>query len=337
MFNRPLNQRNSLAWVIVFGLVGLTPFGAVGASTGDVEASGLFATKVLPLLREKCFACHGEKPDEIKGELNMMTRAGMLAGGESGEAALVPGDAVGSLIYISSTWADPNYEMPPKENDRLTEAQQWLLRDWINAGAPWPNEAERAAYLEAERTQERTAEGVLAKTSGGLSDEWTYRRYQEEDLWAFKPVERVAPPVVRGEKGIGAVDAFIVARQRAAGIGRAAEADKRTLVRRAYQDLLGLAPTYEEIEAFANDDSPEAWGALVDRLLANEHYGERWGQHWLDVARYADTSGFSNDYERSNAWRYRDYVIRAFNEDKPYNTPGVTASPSASKLPPVST
>lgn len=320
MIKRKSNHWKFLAWAMALFFFALSPLCVLGAGGADSEAAArLFATKVLGLLREKCFACHGEKPEKIKGELNMMTRAGMLKGGESGDAALVPGDAVGSLIYFSSTWADSDYEMPPKENDRLTEGQQHLLRDWINAGAPWPSEAERAVYLEAERSQASTAAGVIAKTSGGLSDEWTYRRYQEDDLWAFRPVERVAPPVVRGVNGLGAVDAFVVARQRAASIKGAGQADKRTLVRRAYQDLLGLAPTYEEIEAFAEDESDEAWGKLIDRLLGSEHYGERWGQHWLDAVRYADTSGFSNDYERSNAWRYRDYVIRSFNADKPYN------------------
>ncbi len=277
-----------------------------------------FSLKVLPLLKEKCFACHGDDPAKIKGELNMLSREGLLKGGESGAASLVPGKAEESPMFVAVTWEDADLEMPPKENDRLQPGQIALLRRWIDGGAPWPDAAGQEHYRKAEWAVASNEDGVILKTSGGLADEWTYRRYKPEDVWAFQPVVKPAPP----KESPNPIDAFIDAKRDAAGFEAAPEADPRTLIRRATLDLIGLPPTPAEIagfEAASAADAEQAWSALIDRLLASPHYGERWGQHWLDVVRYADTGGYSNDYERSNAWRYRDYVIRAFNEDKPYD------------------
>ncbi|MFT5469780.1 MAG: hypothetical protein ACI8UO_004902, partial [Verrucomicrobiales bacterium] len=181
-----------------------------------------------------------------------------------------------------------------------------------------PNKEHQTAIRLEERSREVTEDGVLVKTSGGLGDEWTYRRYKPEDVWAFRPIQKPSLP----KNSDHPVDAFIGAKLEAAGFQSAPPAELRTLIRRASFDLTGLPPTPEEIADFlkASEADPEkAWTNLVDRLLTSEHYGERWAQHWLDVTRYADTAGLSNDYERSNAWRYRDYVIRAFNEDMPYD------------------
>lgn len=282
------------------------------------KADKLFTLKIQPLFSEKCNGCHGDDPEKIKGGYDMLTREKLLAGGdEFGEEVLIPGDAKTSFLVEAIKWSDPDWEMPPKENDRLTEEQIALVEEWIDAGAPWPNEETQLAIREEEKKKESTEEGVLVRSSGGLGDEWTYRRYQPEDIWAFQPVKNVEPP-----RGGNPIDAFLTEALEESGFDPAPEADPLTLLRRATYDLTGLAPTPTETEQFLaawKNDTSVAWKTLVDRLLESPHYGERWAQHWLDVARYADTGGMSNDYERSNAWRYRDYVIRAFNEDMPYD------------------
>ncbi len=298
----------------------------LGLSNGETafavtEGESLFTLRVKPLLTEKCFACHGGQPDKIKGGLDLTTRERFLEGGDEYSNTLVPGAPSKSLLLSAVRWEDPDLEMPPKENDRLTDRQiQWLER-WIELGAPWPGEETQAAIQQSERERVRTEDGVLVKTSGGTAGEWTYRRYQDDDIWAFQAVEKPVPPATPLE-GPSPIDAFVRARLAEAGFDPARTADPVTLLRRASLDLTGLPPTPDELDLFLAewaDDSTSAWGNLIDRLLASPHYGERWGQHWLDVVRYADTGGFSNDYERSNAWRFRDYVIRAFNDDKPYD------------------
>ena len=166
------------------------------------------------------------------------------------------------------------------------------------------------------------AGGVTVATSGGQTPDWTDRRYKPEDLWAFRPVARPDVPgdLIDPSRVINPIDAFVQQKLRQAGVTRLAPpADRRTLIRRATFDLTGLPPTPAEVEAFVNDDAPGAYERLIDRLLASPAYGEQQARHWLDVTRYADTGGFSNDHERPNAWRYRDYVVRSFNADKPYD------------------
>ncbi len=281
----------------------------------------LFALSVQPLLAEKCWTCHGKDKDDLQGDLDLTSREGMLRGGESSAEVLVPGDAENSLLYIATTWRDSAYEMPPKENDRLTESQTWALRDWIKAGAPWPTGASIEAIVAAQGKLNDQQRRVA--TSGGLSKPWDDRPYQIENLWAYQPLVKPDVPwqsVPDRDLG-GAVDAFVNRRLEAMTLAAAPRADRRTLIRRATFDLLGLPPTPEQVSAFLEDPASdrEAFTALLDRLLASPHYGEQWGQHWLDVVRYADSSGFANDYERPNAWRYRDYVIRSLNNDKPYD------------------
>ncbi|MEM7478366.1 MAG: DUF1549 domain-containing protein, partial [Planctomycetota bacterium] len=271
-----------------------------------------FTLKVLPLLKEKCIACHGSDPEDIKGEFDVRSLESILKGGESEEPGIVLGKPKESMLYNAVTWED--LEMPPKENDRLTPEQCEMVARWIKAGAPWPEESVQDEIRQAEWKVVENEDGVLVSTSGGLSDEWTYRRYAPEDIWAFRPLAL--------EFQHDSIDGFVSAKLDEIGLEAAKPAQAAELVRRAYYGLTGLPPTpfqkSEFVKAYAAD--PEsAYRKLVNKLLGSKHYGERWGQHWLDVVRYADTSGFSNDYERSNAWRYRDYVIRSFNVDKPFN------------------
>lgn len=333
--------------------IALTLTLASGVTTAEdtANANRLFTLKVLPLLKVKCFGCHGSDPNDIRGDYNLLTRGGMLKGGESEEPSLVPGKPEESSLYQAVLWE--GYEMPPKENDRLTHEETEYIRKWIAAGAPWPNEATQLRIKKKEWSVRENEDGVIVDTSGGLADDWTYRRYQPEDIWAFQPVRK---PAVSGhserrsnvEQGAPndevksadradfglhhslfdirysqhPIDSFIDRKLTGAGLAPASTADPMTLIRRVTLDLTGLPPTPDEVLAFEKaweKDAPKAWSNLIDRLLASDHYGERQAQHWLDVVRYADTGGFSNDYERSNAWRYRDYVIRSFNRDKPFN------------------
>ncbi|MCC9644675.1 PSD1 and planctomycete cytochrome C domain-containing protein [Rhodopirellula sp. JC740] len=281
-----------------------------GHSADDMDR--LFTLKVMPLLKEKCLGCHGNDADDMKGDYDVRTRDALLRGGESEEAAIIPGNAEDSPFYWAVTW--DGLEMPPKENDRLTEAQTEIVRMWINAGAPWPSDERQKEIRDEESLVAENEDGVLVATSGGQADEWTYRRYQREEVWAFLPRQT--------EFEHDSIDEFINAKLDEKGIEPGPIASPETLVRRVYFDLIGLPPTPTQTREFLTafeKDADAAWDALIEELLASPHYGERWGQHWLDVVRYADTGGFSNDYERSNAWRYRDYVIRSLNEDKPYD------------------
>ncbi|MDE0021921.1 MAG: DUF1553 domain-containing protein [Candidatus Poribacteria bacterium] len=273
-----------------------------------------FKRDIYPVLQAKCMACHGADPDDLRGGYDLSTRARMTAGGESGKPAVLPGDPDNSPLYRAVQWQDPHRRMPPKENDRLTDEQVKAIRLWILEGAEWNLNPPQPISWDAPPD----AHGRKPiQTSGGLTDEWTYRLYRPDDLWAFQPLTRPAVPQIEGVDH--PIDAFIQRKLREEGLETAPPASRRDLIRRVSYNLTGLPPTAEQIAAFEKDSGDDAFMRLVERLLASPQYGEHWGRRWLDVARYADTGGFSNDYERPNAWRYRDYVIRAFNEDKPYN------------------
>ncbi len=287
------------------------------------DAEALFVRRIAPLFHEKCLACHGKDEAKIKGGLDMRTRASVLKGGDSEKPALVAGKPEESPLYLAVTRKHDDWEpMPPKEADKLYAEQVGWIKEWIAGGAPWPDEARMQAIAKANAEKWSAEDGIPVKTSGGLSPEWTNRKYKPEGLWAYQPVRKPAVPEIKNQKSeIGnPIDAFIAARM-SAGLQPAPAADRVTLIRRATFDLIGLPPTPEEVDAFVKDSRPdaEAFAKVVERLLASPHYGERMAQHWLDVVRYADTSGFANDYERGNAWRYRDYVVRSFNADKPYD------------------
>lgn len=296
------------ALVLLIGCIPTFADDALKVSDGEK----LFALHVKPLLEEKCLACHGADADDIQGGLDLRSRAGTLAGGEAFEADVVlVGDGQHSMLYVTTTRTEEGYEMPPKEADRLTEQQQWWLRDWINEGAEWPDDSRVRAI------QDRYAEGEVVAVSKALSDEWQNRRYDVEKLWAYRPIQKSDVPA-----GDNAVDWFINRKLDAISLRAASIADSATLVRRLYFGLTGLPPSPADVHEFAeayDADVKMAVANLSSQLMDSPAYGEHFGWHWLDVARYADTAGFANDYSRPNAWRYRDYVVRSFNEDKPYD------------------
>ncbi len=303
----------ALAVLLRFMSVGSEP--VVAAAPTKADAEKLFATKVFPLFKSRCLACHGEDAKKIKGGLDLTSRTAMQRGGDSGLPAIVEGKHADSPLYKAALRTDADFSpMPPKENDKLTAEELQALRDWIDGGAPWPSERRIAEIVKAE-----SRAGVTMKTSGGLSADWTNRTYKPEDLWAYQPLpQRASLPAPPG--AANPIDAFLNSRLQAIELAPAPLADRRTLLRRVTFDLTGLPPTLAESDSFLTDPAAEevAFAKVVDRLLASPHYGERQAQHWLDIARYADSSGFANDYERGNAWRYRDYVVRSFNADKPY-------------------
>jgi hypothetical protein len=259
---------------------------AKGVSDTPVD----FATQVRPLLEKRCFECHG--PEKQESELRLDVRDWAMRGGESGEPAIAPfaSDESHLLQLVSS--GDIEQRMPP-EGDPLSADEIATLKNWIDQGAAWP-------------------------------DEWAGHAEQEHVVtshWSFQPIRNPEPPasnepfVATGN----AVDAFVHAKLAGKGLAPSARADRRTLIRRLYLDVIGLPPTPEEVQAFEQDVSPDAWKALVDRVLASPHYGERWASYWLDVIRYGDTHGFEVNTPRPNAWPYRDYVIKSLNDDKPYD------------------
>ncbi len=298
----------------------LLPIGA-GAQTDEndweeiSEGERLFALVVQPTLQSKCAACHGQEEEAIESGLVITGREALLRGGDSGETVLVPGKRDASWLYLSATWKHDQLQMPPKENDRLDAQSLEALGQWIDAGAPWPA-PDRVAQI-----RQRLSTGVTVATSGGLDSGWDQRRYQPETLWAYQPLEPVDLPPATRHVAANAVDLFINEQLDALSIAPAPRADRRTLVRRLYFDLLGLPPSPADVAQFVSDPRPDeiAWQQLVDRLLASPRLGEQWARHWLDTVRYADSAGFANDYTRPNAWRYRDYVVRCLNEDRPLN------------------
>ena len=257
-----------------------------------------FENKIRPLLIEHCLKCHdGSATDKPKGGLALDTRAGWEKGGENGPA-IVPGQPDKSLFIRAIRYADKDLQMPPK-GKKLTAQQIALFEEWVRLGAPDPR---------------------TGKPSGPpLSDPNVVKNH-----WAFQPVKEPKVPQVQGSKFKvqSPIDAFVAAKLAEKKWLPSPPADKRTLIRRAYFDLHGLPPSMAEVEAFVADKSPDAFAKLVDKLLASPRYGERWGRHWLDVARYADTKGYlAGDEQRRFAfsYTYRDYVIRSFNDDTPYD------------------
>ncbi len=291
----------------------------------------LFVRRVEPLLREKCLGCHGKDPAKIEGSLDVRSLSGLLAGGDSGEPAIVQGAPDKSPLYLAVTRQSDDWSaMPPKEAEQLSAEQQTWLSDWIRSGAKWPDPKRRREIESAYASKWSAEDGITVKTSGGLDDSWTNRKYDPAGLWAYRPLDgrfstqedtAAAQRASAEQKAIGNPIDVLIEQAMPDGLAAAPRADRRTLIRRATFDLTGLPPTPAEVEAFLEDPKSDAaaFAQVVDRLLDSPHYGERMAQHWLDVVRYADSSGFANDYERGNAWRYRDYIVRAFNDDKPYD------------------
>ncbi|MBL8809875.1 MAG: DUF1553 domain-containing protein [Planctomycetaceae bacterium] len=248
---------------------------------------------IRPLLKQKCGACHG--PKEQKASLRLDARHGVFRGGDGG-SVVVPGKSNESPLIQRVESNDPDIQMPP-EGDRLTADEIRVLREWIDSGADWP---------ESDYDREALVDPRLKH--------WSFQPLSTAEPPSFSEADVAARQFVRNP-----IDAFILKSLREHRLEPNPEAASTTLVRRAFLDLTGLPPRPEDVDAFANLRDPQAWPQLVDSLLASPRYGERWAQHWLDVVRYADTHGFEVNTSRDNAWPYRDYVIRALNEDRPYD------------------
>jgi hypothetical protein len=266
---------------------------AKGFTAADVA---FYEKEVLPLLRANCLKCHGAT-DKVRGGLRLTARDSVLRGGDGGPAVSLEKPSESRLLQAIN-WKG-GLEMPPK--GKLPGKDIATLTRWVEAGLPWtPGKPEAAPVA-------KHAEG--GKVTPEARNYWAYKPVRRPDVQAVKDAAWVRNPV----------DAFILAKLEAKGLSPAPPAERVALVRRVYYDLTGLPPTPEEVDAFVNDRSPDAYERLVDRLLASPHYGEKWGRHWLDVVRFAETNGYERDGPKPFAWRYRDYVIKSFNDDKPFD------------------
>ena len=279
--------------LICFFMGGLLASGSAGLA-GDLDLSRLpppasgtidFVKDIQPILAKNCYSCHG--PQRQKAELRWDVKALALRGSEHGPAIL-PGNSAGSRMIQLVARLNPDQVMPEK-GDPLTAEQVGLLRAWIDQGAKWPEGLDPANYVD------------------------------RRNHWSFKPPVRAALPAVKNKKWVrNPIDDFVLARLEQQHMRPSPEADRVTLIRRLSLDLVGLPPTIAEVEHFLADRSPDAYGKVVERLLASPHYGEQWARHWLDVARYADSNGYEKDLPRS-IWPYRDWVINAFNKNMPFD------------------
>ena len=282
-------------WLALVAGVALLP-GICRAGDGPAELE-FFELKIRPLLIDNCYKCHGQESTKVKGGLSIESREGLLKGGNSGPA-IVPGDPDQSLLIRAVRYQDEKLQMPPK-GKKLSPEKVADLETWVKMGAPDPR---------------MSKPGTISGTNAIWGKAQTH--------WAFQKITEPLPPVVKQSDWIQTpVDNFILAKLESLKLQPTPAGDRRTLIRRLYFDLLGLPPTAEQVSAFVTDKSPEAYAKLVDELLASPRYGERWGRHWLDVARYADTKGYVFEEERRYpySYTYRDYVIRAFNEDLPFD------------------
>ncbi len=303
----PKATRPLMAWAFTLSFAAATL--AIGAEVAPLPpAAGRtvdFAKEIQPILEKSCVSCHG--PEKQKGSYRLDSRAAALKGGETYDPAIKPGDSAGSPLIRLVAGLVPDEKMPAK-GDPLTTGQIGLLRAWIDQGAAWPEDT-RA-----------DADPILSH-------------------WAFRPVVRPPVPlaggavvsravVSEGRKPVAgpvkaapsnSIDAFIAEKLAENGLTLSPEADRVTLIRRLFLVMLGLPPAPDDVAAFVGDREPLAFERLVDKVLADPRYGERWGRHWLDVVRFAESNGFETNRERPNGWRFRDYVIGAFNSDKPYD------------------
>lgn len=279
---------------------------SIGLAADDSVAFEHFENRIRPLLLERCVKCHG--PEKQLGGLRLDTRSGILKGGETGPV-LASGKPEESRLLQAVTGG----EMPPSSEPRLTERQLADLRKWLAQGAALPKNDP------ASETARRN-----------WREHWAFHKPDREAVVRSLPIElqpvaREGKPTTTAPEGIDPragghpIDAFLFSRLGRERLKAAPRADRRTLIRRASFDLVGLPPSPKQVEKFASDESPEAWETLLNELLASPQYGERWGRHWLDVARYADSGGYETDIAYRNAWRYRDYVVKSFNDDKPYD------------------
>jgi hypothetical protein len=254
-----------------------------------------FENEVRPLLAKRCFSCHSANAAKLKGGLRLDSRAMVLKGGDTGPAA-VPGKAAESLLVDAINYGDV-YQMPPKA--KLAAGDIAILTRWVDEGLPWP--------------AGETADGAPARTDFDLAS-------RKADHWCWQPIKRQRIPRVSNRTWPSRpLDNFVLHRLEREKLTPAAPADRQSLIRRAYFDLVGLPPTPAEVAAFIADESPSAFASVVGRLLDSPHFGERWARHWMDLVRYAESHGHEFDYPIHNAYQYRDYLIRAFNADVPYD------------------
>ncbi|MEK6234756.1 MAG: DUF1549 domain-containing protein, partial [Planctomycetales bacterium] len=256
----------------------------------------LFKKHVRGILVERCLDCHGG--DETESEFDLATREGLLRGGTTG-AAVVSGKAEKSWLYKVLTGKEK--PMMPYEDEKLSDVEIAHVAEWINMGAPYDE-----PLVEQKDKDKLWIAATVPESS--------------RDYWAFQPLSDAKPPAVKNESWCNTpMDRFVLAKLEAAGISPNSSVSKAALVRRAYLNVTGLPPTPEDIERFVADESPDAYSSLLDRLMDDPAFGERWARHWLDVARFAESHGFEQDYDRKHAYHYRDFVIRAFNQDMPYD------------------
>ena len=269
----------------------LAPLALLAAGDDDL----FFESKVRPVLIKRCYDCHSTEK-KTKGGLALDTRAGWQHGGDNGPA-IIPGDLTKSLLIKAVRYLDKDFAMPPKS--RLPADEVAILEEWVKRGAPDP----------------RTGDATRAANPKRTIDLEAGRKF-----WAFQPIANPPAPVVKDTAWAkDPVDRFLLAKLEAKGIKPAGDVDRHTWIRRVSLDLTGLPASAEEVLAFAADKSDAAYAKVVDRLLASPAYGERWTRHWLDLTGYADMIGTSNEVFAEHAWRYRDYLIQAFNQDKPFD------------------
>jgi hypothetical protein len=269
------------------------PKKTVKESPPSAEEIAFFDKEVLPLLKANCYKCHGD--GKTRGGLSLADRASLLKGGNSGPA--ISRERPEESLLLGAINHRDELKMPPAPAAKLSQKEIDILTRWVKAGAPG---------LPAQAI-------AIAKNGPEITE-------QDRSYWAYQPVKRPEVPVVKDNAWVkNPIDAFILSRLEAKGLSPAAPVDRLALIRRVYYDLIGLPPTPEEVDAFISDNTPGAYERLIDKLLASPHYGEKWARHWLDLVRYGETNGYEFDQPKPLIWRYRDWVIDAFNQDKPYD------------------
>ncbi len=278
--------------LLLFLCIALIPLAApVTAQDAGVD---FFEKRIRPVLFEHCYACHSHQANKHRGGLYLDSKDGLRDGGDTGPA-IVPGKPAASLLIQAVRHSAGDLKMPPDR--KLPPEVIADLEKWIAMGAPDPR---------VEAPARTTAKGI---------DIAAGRRF-----WAFQPPGRSELPTVKDASWPrGAIDRFLLARLEDKSVRPVADADRPTLIRRAYFALIGLPPTPAQIDAFVHDDSPDAFARVVDELLASPQFGPKWGRHWLDLARFSESSGGGRSLLFKEAWRYRDYVVRSFNQDTPYD------------------
>ena len=293
--NIPLSPAAAALSMLLF-----TGFNAAAVQPSGPDAQAFFRDQVYPILKANCIKCHGG--EKTKGGLELTSQLSLVKGGETG-SAIDANAPEKSLLLEMMSYKDKEHEMPPSGKRPAEEIE--ILKNWLAMGAPYDPALENAGTKTAKNNDAHSAE-----KSAAAPQSW----------WAYQPVKQIQPPSVKSrEWSQNPVDAFLAARLESAGLHPNGPASKEQLVRRAYYDLIGLPPSPAAVTKFVNDPSPDAWPRLIDELLSKPQYGEKWARHWMDLVRYAETEGFERDSAKPNIWRYRDYLIDAFNNDLPYD------------------